>query len=131
VTVIPGALRQVGLGVRDLDRAVAFYEATLGLRLVARFGQLAFLDLGGVRLFLEEGDGEPAGSTLYLAVDDVHAARRHLEERGVAFLDEPHVIFHDREGLFGPAGQDEWMTFFRDSEGNLLALASRQPPSLR
>lgn len=63
---------------------------------------------------------------LYLSVDDIQAARAALEERGVAFEDEPHVIFRDEDGTFGEAGRDEWMTFFRDSEGNLLALSSRE-----
>jgi len=44
----------------------------------------------------------------------------------VEFQDEPNVIFHDSDGTFGDAGVDEWMTFFRDSEGNLLALSSRE-----
>ncbi|MGH9009771.1 MAG: VOC family protein [Acidimicrobiia bacterium] len=30
--------------------------------------------------------------------------------------------------LFGPPGGEEWMAFFRDSEGNLVGLSSRQAP---
>jgi len=37
------------------------------------------------------------------------------------------VIFADADGVFGTAGEDEWMTFLRDSEGNLLALSARSP----
>jgi methylmalonyl-CoA/ethylmalonyl-CoA epimerase len=122
-----GPLRQVGQGARDLDRAIAFYRDVLGLRLLARFGNLAFFDLDGVRLFLEQGD-EGGGSTLYLSVPDIREARRQLEDRGVTFEDDPHVIFADTEGTFGTAGEEEWMTFFRDSEGNLLALSSRELP---
>ena len=120
-----GPLRQVARQVLDLDRAVAFYRDVLGLPLLARFGSLAFFDLDGVRLLLEEGEGAGT-SPLYLVVEDIHAARRDLEERGVAFEDEPHVIFTDTDGTFGAAGEEEWMTFLRDSEGNLLALSSRQ-----
>jgi len=40
---------------------------------------------------------------------------------------EPHVIFNDAEGAFGNAKEDEWMAFFRDSENNLVGLASRKP----
>jgi methylmalonyl-CoA/ethylmalonyl-CoA epimerase len=40
-----------------------------------------------------------------------------MKESGVRFEDEPHLIAKM------PA-HDLWMTFFRDSEGNLLALMS-------
>jgi methylmalonyl-CoA/ethylmalonyl-CoA epimerase len=114
----------------DIDRAAGFYEHTLGLRLIARFGPLAFFDLGGVRLFLSAGEGADNGpaSVLYLAVDDVVATRAVLEAKGVEFLDEPHVLFVDEAGTFGAAGEAEWMTFFHDSEGNVLALSSRDAP---
>jgi methylmalonyl-CoA/ethylmalonyl-CoA epimerase len=123
-----GTLRQVSQRVTDIDRAVAFYDEVLGLRLIARFGPLAFFDLNGVRLFLTTGEGEAHGpeSVLYLPVDDIREARRGLEAKGVQFVDEPHVLFTDAAGTFGAAGESEWMTFFNDSEGNLLALSSRQ-----
>ena len=120
------ALHQVALRVTDMDRAVAFYRDIVGLRLVARFDPpgLAFLDLGGVRLLLEAG--APA-SLLYLRVDDLEATRARLLDAGVVFVDEPHLIFSDTEGRFGPAGLGEWMTFFHDREGNLVALVERRP----
>lgn len=120
-------LRQLSLGVDDLDGAVTFYEGVLGLPLLARFGPLAFFDLDGLRLLVEEQE-EPGGSVLYFAVEDVHAARAVLEDRGVLFEDEPHAIHRDDDGTFGPAGEEEWMTFFRDPDGNLLALSSRRAP---
>jgi methylmalonyl-CoA/ethylmalonyl-CoA epimerase len=125
-----GPLRQVSQHAGDLDRAAKFYEDVLGLRLIARYDRLAFFDMGGVRLFLQQltGDARQTGSVLYFGVDDVHAARIELEARGVVFVDSPHVVHHDEEGVFGPAPGDEWMTFFRDSEDNLLGLSSRQAP---
>ena len=36
------------------------------------------------------------------------------------------VIFTDTEGTFG-APAAEWMGFFRDSEGNLVGVTSREP----
>ena len=119
-------LRQISLGVDDLDRAVAFYADVVGLPVTARFGPLAFLDLGGLRLLLEAG-GQRATSVLYLDVDDVRTARVELERRGVTFEGDAHVVFSDVDGRFGPPGEDEWLTFFHDSEGNLLALSSRAP----
>lgn len=120
-----GKLRQVGLPVSDLGRAVSFYRDQLGLRLIATPGHLALFDLGGIRLLLEKGE-VTGGSVLYLAVPDISEAFQELRARGVHFLDEPHLIHRDVDGTFGPAGEEEWMTFFSDSEGNLLALSSRE-----
>jgi methylmalonyl-CoA/ethylmalonyl-CoA epimerase len=47
----------------------------------------------------------------------------------VHIADEPHVIFADEKGMFGPAGADEWMAFITDSEGNLVGLASQNIPT--
>lgn len=118
-------LRQVAQRIEDLDRAVRFYEDVLGARLVARFDSpgFAFLDVGGVRLLLEAG-APPA--MLYLEVPDVESAAAALEAKGVVFEGEPHLIFTDDDGLFGPPGGEEWMAFFRDSEGNLVGLSSRR-----
>jgi predicted enzyme related to lactoylglutathione lyase len=123
-------LRQVALPVADIGRAIAFYGEVVGLAHIATFGDLAFFDLGGVRLLLDRSDVvEPAdGMVLYLAVDDVHAARDALAGRGAEFVDDPHVIHTDSAGTFGTAGEAEWMTFFHDPDGNLLALSSREPP---
>jgi methylmalonyl-CoA/ethylmalonyl-CoA epimerase len=119
-------LRQVALHVEDMDRAVAFYRDVVGLDLLARFDPpgLAFFDLGGTRLLLE---ASAPPSLLYLAVDDVTAATDHLRAAGVEIVGEPHVIHTDDAGVFGPAGHSEQMSFFHDSEGNLLALSSRHP----
>ena len=120
-------LRQVAQHVDDLDRAVAFYRDVLGLALVARFDPpgLAFFDLGGIRLLLE-GGAPPA--MLYLGVDDLVATTERLRALGVTIEAEPHVIFDDELGQFGPAGEAEEMAFIRDSEGNLVGLAARRRP---
>lgn len=124
-----GHLRQVSQPADDLDRAIAFYRDTLGLPLIARFGDLSFFDLGGTRLLLERrGENSQGSSVLYLAVNDLDGAWRELRDRGVKFIDEPHTIFNDAGGTFGPAGEDERMAFFHDTEGNVLALSSRERP---
>lgn len=121
-------LGQVAQHVDDLDRAVAFYRDVLGLRLLSRFDPpgLAFFDLGSTRLLLEAN--APA-SLLYLLVDDLGVAVEQLRARGVIVESEPHTIHVDDEGLFGPPGHVEQMAFVRDSEGNLVGLMARNPPS--
>jgi len=73
-----------------------------------------------VRLMLdraEKPEFDHPSSVLYFAVPDIQAAYGKLKESGVHFEDEPHMIARM------PA-HDLWMTFFRDSEANLLALMS-------
>jgi methylmalonyl-CoA/ethylmalonyl-CoA epimerase len=125
VAVRVDGLHQVAQKADDLDASVAFYRDVLGLRLIARFDPpgLAFFDLGGTRLLLEQG--APA-ALLYLHVADVDAAHEALVEAGVAFESPPHTIFPDEDGRFGPAGEEERMAFFRDPAGNLIALAGRR-----
>lgn len=116
------------MSVADVDAAVAFYRDVLGLPLIAQFGTLAFFDLGGVRLSISRPEGVASGnSVLYFSVDDVNGTRGVLQSRGVEFIDEPHLIFRDHDGTFGEPGHEEWMTFFRDPEGNVLALSARTP----
>lgn len=118
-----GPIAQVSLMVRDVERAVAFYRDTLGLRHLFTAGALTFFDLDGVRLYLhafDEGDWRP-GSVIYLSVEDISATHRLLADRGVAFAGAPHRV-HTH-----PDGTQEWMAFFTDTEGNTLALLARVP----
>ena len=122
------ALHQVAQHAADLDRAVAFYRDVLDLPFVARFDPpgLAFFDLGATRLLLERG-APPA--LLYLGVGDIDARWAELTAAGVELVDAPHLIHRDDDGTFGPRGTEEWMAFFRDSEGNLLGLVERREGS--
>ncbi len=123
----PVELHQIAQHADDLDRAVAFYADVLGCEVIARFDPpgLAFLRLGGVRLLL---DRAAPSALIYLTVDDVRDTVAKLKADAVPVETEPHLIFTDSEGLFGEAGLEEWMAFIRDSEGNLVGLASRHAP---
>lgn len=114
-------LGQIAINAKDVERATAFYQDKLGLKLLFKAPPgLAFFDCGGVRLMLssaEKPEFDHPSSVLYFAVPDIHAAYGKLKENEVRFEDEPHMIARM------PA-HDLWMTFFRDSEGNLLALMS-------
>lgn len=114
-------LGQIAINAKDVERAAAFYQDILGLKLLfkARPG-LAFFDCGGVRLMLghaEKPEFDHPSSILYFSVPDIQSAYGKLKGSGVRFEDEPHVIARM------PAN-DLWMTFFRDSESNLMALMS-------
>lgn len=109
---------QISMTAHDVDRATAFYSDALGLKLLFRAGQLSFFDCGGIRLMLskpEKPEFDHPGSVLYFKVDDIDARHRELQRRGVTFIDTPHHIARMPD-------HELWMTFFKDSEGNTLAL---------
>jgi len=121
-TTNPGitGLGQISINVSDLGRATAFYRDVLGLPLLFTAPNLAFFDCGGVRLMLgraEKPEFDHPSSVLYFSVPDIQAAFGKLKASGVRFEDEPHLIAR-------MPTHDLWMTFFRDSEANLLALMS-------
>ena len=118
-------LVQVAQHAEDLDRAAAFYSDLLGRPPAGRFDPpgLLFFDLAGTRLLLETG---APSAVLYLRVESVRETAAALRANGTAIETEPHVIFRHDDDTLGPAGTDEWMTFIRDSEGNLLGLVSQE-----
>jgi methylmalonyl-CoA/ethylmalonyl-CoA epimerase len=116
---------QIAVPVSDLDRAVAFYRDTLGMRFLFQAPPgLAFFDCTGVRVMLDaaaEGTATSNSSIIYYKVPDLHGAFETLTTRGVAFEATPHRIAQ-------LADHELWMAFFRDPDGNLLALMSEVRP---
>jgi DNA-binding CsgD family transcriptional regulator/catechol 2,3-dioxygenase-like lactoylglutathione lyase family enzyme len=114
-----GPIGQVSRHVSDIVAATAFYRDTLGLPFLYAFGNLAFFDCGGTRLFLSEGEGTGGDSVLYFRVPDIHAAHAALTERGASFIDAPHMIHRHEDGT------EEWMAFFNDPDGRPLAIMAQ------
>jgi DNA-binding CsgD family transcriptional regulator/catechol 2,3-dioxygenase-like lactoylglutathione lyase family enzyme len=117
-----GPIGQVSRTVKDIAAARAWYADALGLSHLYSFGNLAFFDCGGLRLFLSEGEGGTSDSILYFRVDDIRAAHVALAARGIEFTHAPHLIHTHADGT------EEWMAFFRDNEGRALALMSQVAP---
>jgi methylmalonyl-CoA/ethylmalonyl-CoA epimerase len=116
-------LGQIAINAHDTERATAFYRDVLGLPLLFTAGNLAFFDCGGVRLMLtppEKPEFDHPGSILYFNVPDIKAAYDRMLTSGARFQDQPHLIAR-------MPTHDLWMTFFHDTEGNLLALMSEVP----
>lgn len=114
---------QIAINACDVDRATAFYRDVLGLPHLFRAGQLSFFDCGGVRLMLDKAEKpefDHPSSIIYFQVGDIQAAHKRIKDAGAKFEDEPHVIAQMPK-------YDLWMTFFRDTENNLLALMSEVP----
>jgi DNA-binding CsgD family transcriptional regulator/catechol 2,3-dioxygenase-like lactoylglutathione lyase family enzyme len=118
-----GPVGQVARSVKDIAAACRFYGEVLRLEPLYAFGNLAFFDCGGLRLFLSEGDGGAADSILYFSVEDVRSAHEGLSSRGVEFINAPHMIHRHADG------SEEWMAFFKDNEGRPLGIMSKTRPS--
>jgi methylmalonyl-CoA/ethylmalonyl-CoA epimerase len=119
-----GRIGQIAVPVADVARATSFYRDTLGMRFLFQAPPgLTFFDCGGVRLMLDGPARESAGkgSVVYYRVDDLEAACAMLSDRGVAFEAKPHFVAKLSD-------HELWMAFFRDTEGNLLALMSEVRP---
>lgn len=122
--LVQATLGQVALTVSDVGRSTAFFRDQVGLPFLFAAGpRLAFLALGSVRLMLSAPEGEftPGSSTvLYLKVADIERAHSELRDRGVSFVDAPHLVAPMPD-------HDLWMTFFRDPDGHTLALMCERP----
>jgi methylmalonyl-CoA/ethylmalonyl-CoA epimerase len=113
--------------VQDVDRAESFYQNTLQLRKLYRFGDLTFFDCCGVRLLLEKAsDNETTvyGSPIYFSCTDIALAVREIKQRGITFKVEPHLIAPMED-------HDLWMAFFEDADGHTLALMHEAPKDYR
>ena len=117
-------IHQIAVFAKDLDEAITFYRDILGATYITKFDPpgLVFFDFGGTRLLLEKTGPK---ASVYFRVDDIHSAHEELKAKGINFIADPHMIFRDENGIFGSAGEEEWMAFFSDPSDNILALASR------
>ncbi|MCF6138465.1 VOC family protein [Pseudalkalibacillus berkeleyi] len=111
---------QINLNVRDMDKAVAFYKDTLGMKLLFAMENMAFFNCDGVKLMLslpENDQFDHPGSVIYFNTEDIMQAYKQFKSNGVSFVDQPHMI--------ADMGSHEvWMAFFKDLDDNTLALMS-------
>nr|WP_240056696.1 VOC family protein [Bacillus mesophilum] len=111
---------QIGIPVKDLDRAIDFYKQKLGLSLLFNTDNMAFFESNGLRLLLslpEKEEFAHASSVIYFQVSDIRDSYERLVAEDVRFIDEPHMV--------AKMGETEtWMVFFEDGEGNRHALMS-------
>jgi predicted enzyme related to lactoylglutathione lyase len=122
---------QIAVNAKDLERAVRFYRDTLGMRFLFQVPGMGFFDVAGIRLMVGVASApefDHPASVIYYQVDDIEGAHRTLAGRGVTFTQKPHFVAKLERA-------DLWLAFFRDSEGNVLALMSevaqiRQSPNL-
>ena len=115
-----GSIGQISRTVKDVVAATDWYKNVLGLQILYSFGDLAFFDCSGMRLFLSQGaNGGQHESIIYFKVDDIRASHEALRARGAVFVNAPHMV-HRHEN-----GTEEWMAFMEDNEGRPLAIMSQ------
>jgi DNA-binding CsgD family transcriptional regulator/predicted enzyme related to lactoylglutathione lyase len=116
-----GPIGQISRQAIDITTAVDWYKNVLRLPHLYTYGDLAFFDCGGTRLLLTSRKDEASAgeSIVYFSVPDIAAAYEQLVARGVIFRGAPHMTHrHD-------SGVEEWMAFFEDPDGHVLALISQ------
>ena len=115
-----GPVGQIARRVKDIGAARQWYGEVLGLPHLYSFGDLAFFDCGGTRLFLSQDDSAEQGeSILYFRVPDIRTAHAGLAARGIEFINAPHMIHRHGDGT------EEWMAFFKDNDGRPLAIMAQ------
>lgn len=111
---------QINLNVKNVEKAVSFYKDILGLPLLFAMEKMAFFNCNDVRLMLslpENDQFDHPGSVIYFKTDSIQSTYVQFKEDGVPFIDEPHKV--------ADMGDHElWMVFFKDLDGNTLALMS-------
>lgn len=114
------SINQIGIPVKDINRAILFYKDLLELPLLFNTDTMAFFDCDGIRLMLslpEKKQFTNASSVLYFQVDDITQSYNQMKEKGISFIDKPHAIAKMN-------AKETWMVFFNDTEGNTHALTS-------
>lgn len=114
----------ITLTVRDLKRAVNFYEHVLGLQKKYEFEDYAGFDCGGIEIGLKTwGElekprkGEPCINFL---VEDIEDAYKQLQRKGVKLIDGPKetlwggriLVFEDPDGNTLQFTEIDWKKYF-------------------
>ena len=112
--------------VSNVARARKFYEGTLGLTPREEYAGGVIYECGNgswVFMYPSPGAGTSKASTAFWQVNDVEAEVADLKARGVVFeeYDMPGIKMVNSIATAGGA-KTAW---FKDSEGNILAVSQR------
>ncbi len=113
-------IAQIAVTVRDMEKAIAFYRDSLGMKFLFQAPNVAFFDCSGIRLMLGQSDDparQPVGTILYFRVDDLPSAFATVQQRGARVVREP-------EQVASLENRDIWIGFISDPGGNILGLMS-------
>jgi catechol 2,3-dioxygenase-like lactoylglutathione lyase family enzyme len=109
----------------NIARARKFYEGTLGFRPKLEYAGGVIYECGGSEVFMypTPNAGTSKASQAFWQVADVETEVAELKARGVAFeeYDMPGITMKNSIATGGGA-KTAW---FKDSEGNILAVSQR------
>lgn len=114
---------QIAIVVKDIDRATRFYRDVLGMTFLFEVPGMAFFQCGGIRLMLglaDRAEFEHPASIIYYRIDDIESATAVLKDHDVGFDEAPRLV-HKTDT------SELWLAFFRDPDGNPLALMAEVP----
>jgi len=114
--------------VKDLARARKFYEETLDLGPAKELGPgLSFPCGRGTQclMYVSPVAGMQKGSCAFWQVDDIETVVTWLRNRGVHFEEHDTPEMKTVDGIFTGGGSR--VAWFRDSEGNLMAVMQGLP----
>ncbi len=112
----------------DMERAMSWYADRLGLK-PAEWGEVgAYYGVGSGRFLLypSQSAGTNQATAMSFEVDDLKAAVAELKTNGVVFedYDMPGVETKDNIATFEAEGRLVSSAWFKDSEGNILAVGT-------
>ena len=110
---------QIMIVANDLRKMTTFYRDMLGMKLLFEVPNMTFFNCASIRLMLASASSDlaKAASVIYFDVPDINHAYDSLSARGVTFERKPEVEARSEKSNL-------WLAFFRDPEGNLMALMS-------
>jgi catechol 2,3-dioxygenase-like lactoylglutathione lyase family enzyme len=112
--------------VADVARARKFYEDKIGLTPKEQYAGGLIYECGDgswVFMYPSAGAGTSKASTAFWAVDDVAAEVAELKRRGVVFEEYDMPGIKTVNGIASGGGAKT--AWFKDSEGNILAISQR------
>ena len=110
---------------RNRARATAFYRDTLGLQSVSEDNFAAVFETGGITLRISfVADFTPHGHTMLgFKVADVEATVKALSEKGVSFMELPHIK-QNQLGIWTAPGGEVQVAWLRDPDSNVLSITN-------
>lgn len=110
---------------QDLQRARTFYEEKLGLKPTEERPEGLIYGAGGAGFLLFESSGQASGTHTQMSfeVDDLDSMVEQLRRNGLVFEEYDMPGFKTVDGIAEIEG--ERGAWFKDSEGNLLAIGER------
>jgi predicted enzyme related to lactoylglutathione lyase len=111
--------------VKDVPRARAFYENKVGLQPKLEYAGGVVYECGGTEVFMypTPNAGTSKASQAFWQVKDVEAEMKELKARGVVFEQYDMPGMEMKDGILtGGGAKTAW---FKDTEGNILAISQR------